>query len=557
MARISSYSSTTPTSETNIAFFSAGGHSHDGSNSSLIDTSKYSIFDFDQGLIPTNSERAQAQQRNKINFEDNVKEILRTAGIELSANSINATQIIAGSITSEEIAANTITTNNLVSDILQSDNYSYTSGTYSDSGTFFDLSDGAITSKSFAIDGTGNASFKGTLEASDGIIAGFSITTEGFQTDGFQSASVIDPDTGNTYTYSGSLAIDNSGDIEIRSNPSTGGYAGRYHVSKLVGEWLTIDETESDYTTKKDVYTYLGGTSFGTEPYEMKLILASKNASSNNYSSLLSNDYNSELILQRDDGGSTFYRASMFAGNSYLNLSFYSGSTSNEPVELSTSDNGRLRLGDTSGAYMMLRSNSNIYSSGGDIYVNGNKVWHSANDGAGSGLHADKLDGYHASDFALAHSHNYLSTTGGSVYGGVFIGGLLETYNINSNTLYNRNIQNGTERSLWINSAGQIGCQLSTYKVKENIYNLEYGLKEVLQMRPVHFRYKESPDIPRIGLIAEELNGIIPESVVNDLSDPNFLPSINYDNLVVPLIAAVQQLSNKVDELQSQIDSLS
>ena len=172
MARRSSFSSTTPTSESNIAFFAAGGHNHDGQNSSLIDASKYSIFDFDQGLIPSNSERAQAQQRNKVNFEDNIRDLLRTAGIELSANSINATQIIAGSITSTEIAANTITTNNLVSDILQSSNYSYTSGVFSDSGTFIDLSDGSIYSTNFAIDSSGNAYFTGDITGSSGTFSG-------------------------------------------------------------------------------------------------------------------------------------------------------------------------------------------------------------------------------------------------------------------------------------------------------------------------------------------------------------------------------------------------
>lgn len=172
MARTSSFSSTTPTSESNIAFFAAGGHNHDGQNSSLIDASKYSIFDFDQGLIPSNSERAQAQQRNKVNFEDNIRDLLRTAGIELSANSINATQIIAGSITSTEIAANTITTNNLVSDILQSSNYNYTSGVFSNAGTFIDLADGSIYSKNFAIDSSGNAYFTGDISGSSGNFSG-------------------------------------------------------------------------------------------------------------------------------------------------------------------------------------------------------------------------------------------------------------------------------------------------------------------------------------------------------------------------------------------------
>lgn len=172
MARTSSISSTTPTSESNIAFFSAGGHSHDGSNSSLIDGTKYSVFDFDQGFIPSNTERAQRQQRNKDNFDDHVRDLLRTAGIELAANTINATNIIAGSITTTEIAANTITTNNLVSDILQSSNYSYTSGVFSNAGTFIDLADGSIYSTNFAIDSSGNAYFTGDITGSSGTFSG-------------------------------------------------------------------------------------------------------------------------------------------------------------------------------------------------------------------------------------------------------------------------------------------------------------------------------------------------------------------------------------------------
>ena len=37
----------------------------------------------------------------------------------------------------------------------------------------------------------------------------------------------------------------------------------------------------------------------------------------------------------------------------------------------------------------------------GDSYIDGNKVWHAGNDGSGSGLDADLLDGKHASEFAL------------------------------------------------------------------------------------------------------------------------------------------------------------
>ena len=43
-----------------------------------------------------------------------------------------------------------------------------------------------------------------------------------------------------------------------------------------------------------------------------------------------------------------------------------------------------------------------------DEWTAWNKIYHTGNDGSGSGLDADTLDGNHASAFALAHSHPYL-----------------------------------------------------------------------------------------------------------------------------------------------------
>lgn len=52
------------------------------------------------------------------------------------------------------------------------------------------------------------------------------------------------------------------------------------------------------------------------------------------------------------------------------------------------------------------------------ITVDGNTAWHAGNDGAGSGLDADLLDGQHSSAFATSgHTHSYLPLAGGTMTG--------------------------------------------------------------------------------------------------------------------------------------------
>lgn len=78
------------------------------------------------------------------------------------------------------IKSNTITTSKLATDAIKSTNYSYSSGNFSSAGTFLDLSTGLVRSKNFAIDSSGNAYFKGNIQANAGYIggtSGWAITT--------------------------------------------------------------------------------------------------------------------------------------------------------------------------------------------------------------------------------------------------------------------------------------------------------------------------------------------------------------------------------------------
>ena len=93
---------------------------------------------------------------------------------------INGGAIKSETITTDKLSANVITTAKLATDAIKSTNYSYSSGNFSSAGTFLDLSTGLVRSKNFAIDSSGNAYFKGNIQANAGYIggtSGWAITT--------------------------------------------------------------------------------------------------------------------------------------------------------------------------------------------------------------------------------------------------------------------------------------------------------------------------------------------------------------------------------------------
>jgi hypothetical protein len=90
--------------------------------------------------------------------------------ISLNGNvQVNGDMLVDGAITTQKLA----------SDAIKSLNYSYTSGNFSEAGTFFDLSSGLIRSKNFGIDSNGNAYFKGDITGASGTFTGKVQTVSG------------------------------------------------------------------------------------------------------------------------------------------------------------------------------------------------------------------------------------------------------------------------------------------------------------------------------------------------------------------------------------------
>lgn len=79
--------------------------------------------------------------------------------------------------TGELIVDGAITANKIATDAIKSQNYSYTSGNFSTSGTFFDLENGQIISQNLSVDANGNAYIRGKIDATSGTIGGFTINS--------------------------------------------------------------------------------------------------------------------------------------------------------------------------------------------------------------------------------------------------------------------------------------------------------------------------------------------------------------------------------------------
>jgi hypothetical protein len=98
----------------------------------------------------------------------------------------------------------------------------------------------------------------------------------------------------------------------------------------------------------------------------------------------------------------------------------------------------------------------------------------------------------------------------------------------------------------------QFGYSTSDERVKTNIKTIENALDKTLLLRGVEYNdFIFEPDKKRLGLIAQEVEFIIPEVVgENEMDD---IKCIIYGSMVGLLVEAIKQLNNKVSKLENII----
>ena len=111
----------------------------------------------------------------------------------------------------------------------------------------------------------------------------------------------------------------------------------------------------------------------------------------------------------------------------------------------------------------------------------------------------------------------------------------------------------GTNALRYSTSTGRVTYDASSARYKDNIRDSDKGLADLMLLKSRKFEYKDSSRTD-IGLVAEEVVGIIPELVTLDFEG---LPeAVNYDRFVSVLIKSLQEATLRIETLETQNASL-
>ena len=127
---------------------------------------------------------------------------------------------------------------------------------------------------------------------------------------------------------------------------------------------------------------------------------------------------------------------------------------------------------------------------------------------------------------------------------GVTSTGTLTTLNVN------------TDRLQFVPSSGTLSAtvftSLSDRTQKEDIRPIENAIGIVNQLTGVRYNWKNNTNKPSIGLIAQDVEEVIPEVVV-EMADG--LKSVSYGNIVAVLIEAIKEQQVRIEELEDRLNA--
>ncbi len=110
--------------------------------------------------------------------------------------------------------------------------------------------------------------------------------------------------------------------------------------------------------------------------------------------------------------------------------------------------------------------------------------------------------------------------------------------------------------AVFVNSDGKLGTTTSSIRFKEDVQEMGAASSRIFGLRPVTFRYKKEQGGggTQFGLIAEEVDQVIPEMTVRDKDGQ--IQTVAYQMLPPMLLNEVQKQQKTIEALHSEIENL-
>jgi hypothetical protein len=575
-------------SEGQVTFKRVEGHKHDGLTSSLIDTSKYSMFDFIATENAKDASRAAKQQNNKNTLKTFIistieGRVLNPEGIRIQANAISAREIIAGTITADELSSNIVLVNNVIR-----------------SNNFINNTD---TKTGWAIysNGTGifnNIQIRGNLVAGTGVYANTN-TPIFANIGGYFSLGSNFAWNGNTLTIKGTLqfpdgstpgTFDNGdsltggsiggiviGNSSIRStdydaNPTTAGFAIFSDGTAVFNE---VAVRGAIYATTGNIS---GTVTIGTETATAVSGAVTTASSAASAAAAAQATADSKINNTQVNGNVTSISGGVITTGT-INLN-------NVNVRTGTSG-ARINI-DSTGLYAYNADGTQTVKIGSDgsAAFTGTITGSTVTSGDGTNGIQITSDGYLIGTGGNGvRVKNVAGETGTKLFGNLIYTQTLRTNEIDSfdggdymrvgresstggfrvkvsEALYDVT-STADKRNVAVNNSNiLVTTNLSSIRYKTNVNKLNIDYKKILKLEPVSFLYKkefllegDDETILQYGLIAEEVEKAGLESLVqyNNQNEPN---GVDYARLPVYLLLVCKELQLKIEELEARIQTL-
>jgi len=240
---------------------------------------------------------------------------------------------------------------------------------------------------------------------------------------------------------------------------------------------------------------------------------------------------------------------------------------------------GSISLGPMNASYGHIYTDrANFYFNKTALYASGSTIWHAGNDGSGSTLDADLLDGVQGAAYALKTGTDNLIINHASptLY--------LQDTNHNSAMLHCNSdifyiLRGGDNSTTWtqVNSqwpfyislannnanfggnvvaAGNVTAY-SDRKLKDNLEVIPNALAKVSTLTGYTYDRIDVDGSRQSGLIAQDVQKVLPEVINTDVHPDTKEETLTvaYGNMVGLLVEAIKELNTKVDDLQKQLES--